>query len=220
MVKPRIYSEDYDEKIRVSFVLDYVFSVSMKLLHPFMPFITTEIYRHLAKYNDKELMMSKWPKPKQQFEYNEEEKFIETIKEMIVEVRNVRAKMNVHPSRKVELIFVTNKFKNQLKESEEFIKKMAFGEDLIIKENKDGIAENAISIINDGIELYMPLEGLVDLEEEAKRKEEERKKIEFEISRAEKMLSNPGFINKAPKSKIDEEKSKLEKYQEMLKKLV
>lgn len=105
-------------------------------------------------------------------------------------------------------------------ESEEFIKKLAFGEDLIIKENKEGIAENAVSIINDEIELYMPLEGLVDLEEEAKRKEEERKKIEFEIERAEKMLSNPGFINKAPKSKIDEEKSKLEKYQEMLKKLV
>ena len=220
MVKPRIYSENHNEKIRVSYVLDYVFGVSMKLLHPFMPFITTEIYRHLAKYNDKELMMSKWPKSKTEFEYNEEETFIEIIKEIIVEVRNLRAKMNVHPSRKVELIFVTNKYKNQLKESEEFIKKLAFGEDLIIKENKDGIAENAISIVNDGIELYMPLEGLVDLEEEAKRKEEERKKIEFEIARAEKMLSNPGFMNKAPKSKIDEEKSKLEKYKEMLKKLV
>lgn len=206
MVKPRIYSENHDEKIRVSFVLDYVFSVSMKLLHPFMPFITTEIYRHLTKYNDKELMMSTWPKSKQQFEYNKEEKFIETVKEIIVEVRNVRAKMNVHPSRKVKLIFVTNKYKNQLKESEEFIKKLAFGEDLIIKENKEEIAEDAVSIINDEIELYMPLEGLVDLEEEARRKEEERKKIEFEIERAEKMLSNPGFIKKAPKSKIDEEK--------------
>ena len=85
--------------------------------------------------------------------------------------------------------------------------------------DKAGIAENAVSIIKEGIELYMPLEGLVDLEEEAKRKEEERKKIEFEIARAEKMLSNPGFVNKAPQTKIDEEKAKLEKYKEMLRKL-
>jgi valyl-tRNA synthetase len=81
------------------------------------------------------------------------------------------------------------------------------------------IAENAISIIKEGIELYMPLEGLVDIEEEAKRKADERKKIEFEIERAEKMLSNPGFINKAPQTKIDEEKAKLDKYKEMLEKL-
>ena len=86
-----------------------------------------------------------------------------------------------------------------------------------MQSDKSGIAENAVSIVTDGIELYMPLEGLVDLEEETKRKEEERKKIEFEIARAEKMLSNPGFINKAPEKKINEEKEKLLKYKELLK---
>ena len=219
MAKSRIYSEDINEKIRVCFVLDYVFGVSMKLLHPFMPFVTTQIYRHLVKYNDKELMISKWPTSKSKFDYEEEEKFIEIIKEIIVDVRNLRAKMNVHPSRKVDLIFVTTKYKDEIEKSKDFIQKLGFGSSLKVQEDKAGIAENAISIVKEGIEAYMPLEGLVDLEEEAKRKEEERKKIEFEIQRAEKMLSNPGFVNKAPQAKIDEEKAKLAKYKEMLEKL-
>lgn len=217
--KSRIYSENIEEKIRVCYVLDYVFRVSMKLLHPFMPFVTTEIYRHLVKYNDKELMMSKWPKSKEEYDYNEEEKFIEIIKEITVEIRNIRAKMNVHPSRKVKLIFVTEKYKDKIESCKEFIQKLGFGNDIIFETNKENITGDAVKIVKEGIELFMPLEGLVDLEEEAKRKEEERKKIEFEIARAEKMLSNPGFVSKAPQSKIDEEKDKLAKYKEMLEKL-
>ena len=219
MAKSRIYSENNEEKIKVNYVLDYVFRNSMKLLHPFMPFVTTKIYSNLVKYDDTELMMSKWPTVKTEFAFNEEERFIESIKEIIVEIRNIRAKMNVHPSRKVELIFVTSKFANEIEASKEFIQKLGFGSSVKVQADKEGIAENAVSIIKEGIELYMPLEGLVDLEEEAKRKEEERKKIEFEIARAEKMLSNPGFVNKAPQAKIDEEKAKLEKYKEMLEKL-
>lgn len=217
--KSRIYSENIEEKIRVCYVLDYVFRVSMKLLHPFMPFVTTEIYRHLVKYNDKELMMSKWPKSKEEYDYNEEEKFIEIIKEIIVEIRNIRAKMNVHPSRKVKLIFVTEKYKDKIESCKEFIQKLGLGNDIIFETNKENITGDAVKIVKEGIELFMPLEGLVDLEEEAKRKEEERKKIEFEIARAEKMLSNPGFVSQAPQSKIDEEKDKLAKYKEMLEKL-
>ena len=216
MAKSRIYSENQEEKIRVCFVLDYVFAVSMKLLHPFMPFITTEIYRHLVQYTDKELMMSKWPKSYESKNFNEEEKFIENIKDVVVEIRNIRAKMNVHPSKKVELIFVTEKYKNQIELCKEFIEKLGFGSEVTIQSDKTGISGNAISIIKEGIELYMPLEGLVDLEEEAKRKEEEIKKIKFEIERAEKMLSNPGFISKAPEAKINEERAKLEKYKQMI----
>ena len=219
MAKSRIYSENNEEKIKVNYVLDYVFRNSMKLLHPFMPFVTTKIYSNLVKYDDTELMMSSWPKVKEEFTFNEEERFIESIKEIIVEIRNIRAKMNVHPSRKVELVFVTSKFANEIEASKEFIQKLGFGSSVKAQAEKAGIAENAVSIIKEGIELYMPLEGLIDLEEEAKRKEEERKKIEFEIARAEKMLSNPGFVNKAPQAKIDEEKAKLEKYREMLEKL-
>ena len=110
-------------------------------------------------------------------------------------------------------------YAKQIEESKEFITKLGFGSNLKTQSDKTGIAENAVSIVRDGIELYMPLEGLVDLEEEAKRKAEEIEKIKFEIERAEKMLSNPGFVNKAPQAKIDEEKAKLEKYKDMLEKL-
>ena len=219
MCKTRIYSEEKKEKIRVSYVLDYVFRVSLKLLHPFMPFITSQIYKNLVHYNDTELMMSKWPTPKKEFSYNNEEEIIEKLKEIIVDIRNLRANMNVHPSKKVELIFVTSRYKNEINEASEILLKLGFGEKITIKENKENIGDNAVKILKDGIELYMPLEGLVDLEEERKRKEEEKKKIEFEIERATKMLSNPGFINKAPETKIAEERAKLEKYKEMLKNL-
>ena len=219
IAKSRIYSENEEEKTQVSFVLNYVFGDALKLLHPFMPFITSEIYANLVNYDDKDLMMSHWPKTRQRVDYDKTCDFIETIKEIIVEVRNIRTKMNVHPTKKVELIFVCSKYSKELEESKNFIEKLGFGSNVIIQNNKNGIKENAVSIIKDGIELYMPHEGLVDLEEEAKRKEEERKKIIFEIERAEKMLSNPGFVNKAPKAKIDEEKAKLEKYKQMLEKL-
>ena len=164
-------------------------------------------------------MMVKYPEYDEKLNFVNEEKQIEQIKEVITGIRNVRTKMNVHPTKKVELIFVCSKYSKELEESKSFIEKLGFGSNVIIQNNKNGIKENAVSIIKDGIELYMPHEGLVDLEEEAKRKEEERKKIEFEIERAEKMLTNPGFVNKAPQAKIDEEKAKLEKYKQMLEKL-
>ena len=220
MAKSRIYSDNHEEKVKVCFVLDYVFGLSMKLLHPFMPFVTTEIYRNLVQYNDKELMMSKWPKTENVEYFKENEKIVNAIKDIIVEIRNVRAKMNVHPSKKVELIFVTNKYEKQLKEAEHFIEKLGFGSKVTIQNDKNGISEDAISIVKDNIELYMPLEGLVDLEEERKRLEEEKTRLEQEVSRCEKMLSNPGFINKAPEAKINEEKEKLAKYKQMLEKVL
>ena len=217
MVKPRLYSDNNETKVTVCSILNYVFGTSLKLLHPFMPFITTEIFSELVQNSDKDLMISKWPEAKKELVFDKEERLVENLKEIIVEIRNIRAKMNVHPSKKVELIFVTTKYKDEINLSKEFIMKLGFGNKISIQSNTDNIKHNAVSIIKDGIELYMPLEGLVDLEEEAKRKAEEKKKIEFEIQRAEKMLSNPGFVNKAPQSKIDEEKAKLEKYKEMLK---
>lgn len=213
MIKPRVYSENEEEKIKISFILDYIFGISMKLLHPFMPFISTEIDKNLVRYNDKELMISKWPKAKSEISHND---IIEQLKDIIVEIRNIRAKMNIHPTKKTELIFVTKKYVNEIKESEEFIKKLGFAQKITIQSNKDGISENAISIIKDEIELYLPQDGLIDLEEEAKRKQKEIEKMQFEIQRAEKMLNNPGFINKAPKEKIEEEREKLEKYKRNL----
>ena len=219
MVKPRLYSDDYKEKVKVCYVLDYVFGISMKLLHPFMPFVTTEIYRNLVKYNDKELMVSKWPYAKNENAFKEEEEFVERLKTIITEIRNTRANMNVHPSKKAELIFVTEKYEKEIEEAKEFLLKLGFGSNITIQKDKAGIKDDAISIVQDGIELYMPFEGLVDMEQERKRLQEEKKRLEGEVARCEKMLSNPGFMNKAPQSKIDEEKAKLEKYKDMLAKV-
>ncbi len=220
MVKPRLYSEDYKEKVKVCYVLDYVFGISMKLLHPFMPFVTTEIYRNLVQYNDKELMVSKWPYAKNENAFKDEEEFVERLKSIITEIRNTRANMNVHPSKKAELIFVTEKYEKEIEEAKEFLLKLGFGSNITIQKDKTGIKDNAVSIVEDGIELYMPFEGLVDMEQERKRLQEEKKRLEGEVARCEKMLSNPGFMNKAPQSKIDEEKAKLEKYKDMLAKVM
>ncbi len=219
IAKLGLYNEREEEKIKTSYVLDYVFRNCLKLLHPFMPFITAEIYSNLVNYDNTDIMISKWPEVKSEFNYNFEEETIEKIKEMIIEIRNIRARKNIHPSKKAELIFVTTKYKKEIKQLEEMLLKLGFGSNLIIKNEKTGIPENAISIIIDEIELYIPLEGLIDLEEERKRLEQEKKKLENEVLRCEKMLSNPGFVNKAPQSKIDEEKSKLVKYREMLQKV-
>ena len=207
-------------KIQTSYVLDHVFRTTLKLLHPFMPFVTSKIYDNLVKYDDKDLMVSEWPKLKNDYEYNSQEETVEKIKEIIVEIRNIRNTKNIHPSKKSKLIVVTDKYEKELKEAEGVLLKLGFANKVEIKSSKENIPEDAINIITDGIELYIPLEGLIDLNEEKERLETEKKKLESEVNRCEKMLSNPGFINKAPKFKIDEEKEKLEKYKEMLNKVI
>ena len=216
IVKTRLYSDDEQSKKKAQITLNTVLMNSMKLLHPIMPFVTEEIYTKL--YNcDESIMISDFPKYNKNFDFKEEENKIEKLKEIIIGVRNIRANMNVHPSKKSELIFVTKTDKDLIEKSEIFLKKLAFGENIKIQDSKQGISDNAVSILTDNIELYIPFEELVDIEEEHKRLEEEKKKVLAEIERAEKMLSNPGFINKAPESKINEERSKLSKYQDMLK---
>ena len=217
MCKPRMYSEDEETKVVVSYVLNYVFSSSLKLLQPFMPFVTSEIYSKLIYFGTEDLIVAEWPKAKATFEFDEEEEFVESLKEIITEIRNVRANANIHPSKKSELIFVTTKYENKILEAQEFILKLGFGEKILIQKDKIGIPENAISILRDGIELYIPLEQLVDIKEEKARLEEEIKRLEGEVARCEKMLSNPGFVNKAPEAKVQEEKDKLANYTELLK---
>jgi valyl-tRNA synthetase len=217
MVKPRLYSENKYEKIAVCFVLDYVFGVSLKLLHPFMPFLTSEIYSKLVHYNDIALMMSKWPNSKEKFEFEKEEQTVEKIKKLITEIRNVRTKMNVHPSKKSKLILVTDSLAKELDESKEFLSKLGFASEIKIQSDLTGIDEKAISIVVDDLKAFIPFEELVDIGEEIARLEAEKKRLESEVQRGEKMLSNPGFVNKAPEAKVNEEKAKLENYKEMLK---
>ena len=217
MAKSRLYSENKQEKAQVCYVLNYVLRNSLKLLHPFMPFITSEIYAKLVNPDNRDLMVSDWPKANDSIEYDTSKDFIENLKDVITQIRNVRANMNVHPSKKTKLIFVTAEYQNEIEQSRAFIEKLGFANEITIQNNKDNIPQNAISIISNGMEVYIPFEELVDVEEEKKRLEDEKKKVLAEIERASKMLANPGFVNKAPEAKINEEKAKLNKYQEMLK---
>lgn len=219
MVKPRIYSEEDNIKVPVSDVLSHILASSLKLLHPFMPFITEKIYSHLIVFGTEDLIVAKWPDMREKFAFDKEEEFVEKLKKLIVEIRNVRATRNIHPSKKSELIFVTNQYEKEIKEAEEILLKLGFGTKVTIQKDRTGLPENAIAIMQDDIELYMPLEDLVDLEEEKKRLQEEKTKLEAEVARGQKMLSNPGFVNKAPEAKINEEKAKLAKYEEMLAKV-
>ncbi len=221
IVKPRLYSEIYEEKVAVCYILNHVFGTSLKLLHPFMPFVTSEIFSNLVEYSNKELMVSKWPHiRKNDFAFNNEEKILENLKDIIVGIRNVRANMNIHPSKKADLIFVTNEYQEEVEKSKEFLLKLGFGKKITIQKDKKGIDSNAISIISNGIEVYMPFEDLVDIKEEIERLEKEKEKLQAEVERGEKMLSNPGFINKAPEEKVNAEKEKLEKYKLELKTVI
>ena len=214
MSKTRLNS---DEKVVVSYVLDYVFRNSLKLLHPFMPFITEKLYTHLVNYDNKDIIISDWPTALKE-NYEEDMAYIEEIKNIIVQIRNVRTNMNIHPSKKVQLIAVTeNKsIAEKIEQDEEFIKKLGFGSKLTVQNNEDGIEANAICVSTGSLKMFMPFSELVDIEEEINRLNAEIARLESEVERSNKILSNQGFIAKAPKAKVDEEKAKLEKYNKML----
>ena len=216
IVKTRLYGESSETKLIAQVILNTVLMNSLKLLHPIMPFVTEKIYMEL--YNiDESIMISKFPEFKQEWAFNEEEINIEKIKEIIVGIRNLRAKLNVHPSKKSELIFITKTNQDLISKSEGFLKKLAYSEKITIQEDKIGIADNAMSVITDGIEVYIPFEELVDKEEERKRLLQEKKKVLAEIEKSTKILTNPGFAEKAPPARVEAERTKLAKFQEILK---
>jgi valyl-tRNA synthetase len=216
IVKPRLYDKDCLTRKEAQFTLNTVLEYSLKMLHPIMPFVTEEIYTKLYN-NDETIMTSAWPKFREDFNFEAEENEIEMLKSIIGEVRNIRNNMNVHPAKKAKLIFVTEKYNELINQSALFLQKLAFGDEIIVQANKDNIPSNAISIMQPELELYIPFEDLVDIAAEKERLENEKTKLEAEVERAKKMLSNPGFVSKAPEAKINEEKEKLAKYEEMLK---
>jgi len=218
MVKSRLYDENCTTKFAAQYTLNKVLKDSLKLLHPVMPFVTEKIYMQLY-HNDESIMISKWPEYTESLSFEKEKEQIEKLKTIIVGIRNLRTNLNVHPSKKSKLIFVTKTANDMLKESSAMIQKLGFANEIDIQEDKENIPQNAMSVLADGIEVYIPFEELVDLEAEKQRLQGEREKLLSEVARGEKMLSNPGFVNKAPEAKINEEKAKLAKYKEMLEKV-
>ena len=217
--KTRLYDKDCETRLAAQYTLNKVLSDSLKLLHPIMPFITEEIYTKLYN-NDETIMTAEWPKFDEKYNFKNEEQEIEKLKDLISGIRNIRNNMNVHPSRKSKLIVVTENYTDLIKESTAILNKLAFASNVEIESNKQNIPANAVSVVTDGIEIFMPFEDLVDLAQEKERLSQEKEKLESEVARATKMLSNPGFVSKAPEAKINEEKAKLAKYQEMLNSVV
>ena len=215
IVKSRLYDKENTSRHSAQYTLNKVLKSALKLLHPFMPFITEEIYTKLYDV-DESIMISNFSDCSDKDIIEEEENLVEILKNIITEIRNIRATMNTHPSKKANLIFVSQKYRKEIKDSEGFLLKLGYGNSLEIRDKKENISDNVISILNNGIELYIPSEDLIDIKEEIERLETEKKKLEAEVLRGEKMLSNEGFISKAPEEKINQEKTKLSNYKEKL----
>lgn len=216
MVKPRLYNENCNNKDAVLWTLNKVLVNSLKLLHPVMPFISEEIFMKLY-HKEESIMIAKWPEYKDDWNFEKEEKQIDELKEIIVGIRNLRTTQNIHPSKKSKLIFITKDLKDMILSSNSMIQKLGFANEIEVKEERSNLPENATSIVTTGMEVIIPLGDLIDKEAEKNRLQEEIKKLEQEVQRASKMLSNPGFVSKAPTQKIEEEKEKLAKYEELLK---
>lgn len=218
MVKPRLWSETDDTKSAALWTLKHVLIDALKLLHPFCPFITEEIYDTLEDGAKTPLMCSSWPKYDAALAFTSEEKDVETIKEAVRQIRNVRTSMNVAPSRKAKVFVVSasEAVRNTFEHSKVFFATLGSASEVVIQEDKTGIEDNAVSVVIPDANIYMPFTDLVDIEKEKERLEKERDKWTKEIKRSEGMLGNERFVSKAPAEKVQEEKDKLVKYRQML----
>ena len=216
IVKPRLYNKEDSSRKTAQYVLNKVLGDSLKLLHPFMPFVTEKIYKELYN-NDASIMIASYPEYNKDLEFKNDEKALEELKTIITGIRNIRANMNVHPSKKSKLIVITDRYENIIKESEEFLKKLGFAEEIEVRKERIDIPRNAVNVVSKELEVFMPFEDLVDIKEEIERLEKEKSKVLIEKEKTDKMLSNPGFIEKAPAQKVEEEKQKQAKFNEMIK---
>ena len=216
MVKPRLYNEEDTTKAAALFTLKKVLTISLKLLHPYMPFITEEIFCSLQD-EEESIMVSDWPVFEEAFDFKAEENEVEIIKNAVRNIRNLRADMNVPPSKKASVYVVSEKeeVRKVFEDSRVFFATLGYASEVHVQADKAGIADDAVSTVIPDTVIYMPFAELVDVEKEIARLEKEAKRLEGEIKRAKGMLSNEKFISKAPAAKVEAEKEKLEKYTSM-----
>ena len=190
---------------------------ALKLLHPFMPFISEEIFCSLQS-EEESIMISSWPVYQVDWNFSKEEKEIETIKEAVRGIRNVRTQMNVAPSRKAKVYVVSENahILDTFNEGRLFFALLVYASEIVIQKDKLGIEEDAVSVVIPNAVLYIPFAELVDISQEIERLQKEEKRLEGELSRVNGMLNNERFISKAPEAKIAEEKEKLETYTQMM----
>ena len=216
MVKPRLWNDDDTTKAAALYTLKTVLINSLKLLHPYMPFITEEIFCNLS--DEESIMISKWPEYKEEWNFAKEEKAVETIKEAVRGIRNSRTGMNVPPSRKAKVFVVSDdeQVRDIFEKGKVFFTTLAYASEVVIQSDKSGIDEDAVAVLIPNAAVYMPFSDLVDIDKEIERLKNEEKKLEGELKRVNGMLSNEKFISKAPEAKINEEKEKLSKYTIMM----
>ena len=217
MVKPRLYNDADETKTAAIWTLKTVLIDALKLLHPYMPFITEEIFCNIQD-EEESIMISSWPVYDETNNFAAEEKAIETIKEAVRNIRNLRADMNVAPSRKALVYVVTasEDVKNIFNNSLGFFGTLAYASEVKVQADKAGIPEDAVSTVIPDAVIYIPFAELVDIDKEIERLKKEEGRLQGEIKRCNGMLNNERFTSKAPKAKIDEEKAKLVKYTQML----
>ena len=225
MVKPRLYNEADDTKGAALYTLKTVLIDALKLLHPYMPFITEEIYCTLVDDENASIMIADWPTGTERHggqnamtDFEKDMEAVEQIKQAVKGIRNVRGEMNVPPSRKAKVIVVTEDagVRDIFEKNQVFFATLGYASEVVIQAGKDGIANDAVSVVIDRGTIYMPFAELVDIEKEKERLRKEEKRLAGELKRSEGMLNNPNFVNKAPAKKIEEEQAKLEKYRGMM----
>ena len=216
MVKPRLYSEEDKTKAAALWTLKTVLVNALKLLHPYMPFITEEIFRNLT--GEESIMISAWPEYKEAWSFAEEEGSVELIKEAVRAIRNTRSSMNVPPSKKAKVYVVSEsgQVRAVFEGSRSFFAALAYASEVCVQADKAGIGEDAVSALIPQAAVYMPFAELVDLEKELERLKKEEERLTKELARVNGMLNNEKFMSKAPQNKIDEEKEKLAKYTQMM----
>lgn len=221
LVKQRLYGEDMLSKKAAQSTLIYVLTNALKLLHPYMPFITEEIYQHLHN-NSESIVISQWPLYDEKMEAPAEVKSMEIIMAVIKAIRNIRSEMNVVPARKTKTVILAydKEIQSILIDGKDYIKRLGYSTEVIIADDKSGIPDDAISAIIDGAEIFLPLFELIDKELELQRLNKEKERLSNELKRVDAKLNNESFIRKAPQNIVEEEKEKKEKYKELFEKVL
>ena len=217
MVKPRLYNDEDTTKAVALWTLKTVLANALKMLHPYMPFITEEIFCTLCP-EEESIMISSWPEFKTEWDFKADEEAVEIIKEAVRSIRNVRTGMNVPPSKKAKVFVVSEDeaVRNVFENGKVFFASLGYASEVLVQADKEGIDEDAVSAVTGKAVIYMPFAELVDIEKEIERLKKEEEKLTKELARVNGMLSNERFISKAPEAKIAEEREKLEKYTNMM----
>jgi len=214
MVKPRLWDENDTTKAAAIWTLKEVLTIGLKLLHPYMPFVTEEIYCTLT--DDESIMISPWPVAEDARDFKVEAENVDIIKDAVRAIRTVRTDMNVPPSKKAAVYVVSDKedVRKVFEDSSSFFGTLGYASEVHVQADKTGIQEDAVSAVIHNAVIYIPFAELVDIDKELERLGKEKARLEGEIKRGEGMLSNPNFVNKAPEAKVNAEKEKLAKYKE------